>query len=76
MSPERDALYQRFVKARADLTVIGNMLQSDPQHPRRHTAADTEKWAEVAGGYSGELDRLLTDTYDYLLKTAGNESRP
>ena len=75
MSKARDELYARFTKARAGLTVIGNMLQSDPATPRMHTAEDVTKWPKEAQDFSAQLDQLFTDTYAYLERTAGPTHR-
>ena len=72
---ERYALYQRFTQLRADLTVLGNFLQSDPAAPRLHTHDDAQRWATEAEAYTAKLESLLTDTHDHLLRTAGNRSR-
>jgi hypothetical protein len=73
---DRYALYARFTQLRADLTVLGNILQSDPAAPRLHTVDDAQKWATEAEVYAVKLESLLTDTHDLLLRTAGNRSRP
>lgn len=75
MAPERAALYDRFVQLRADLTVLGNMLQSDPQAPRMHTVEDVQAWATKGAACSEKLDALLGDTHAYLTSTAGPRSR-
>lgn len=75
MHPDRAALYDRFVQLRADLTVLGNMLQSDPQAPRMHTLEDVQQWAAKGAGCSEKLDALLGDTHTYLTAEAGPRSR-